>query len=158
MDKDLILKSLIIFLLIFGMYCLIKYFNQDLLIVENYTKHFEALITFIFFISIGFIVYKSKILKNNEIYRLIFYVATMICILAPLVMVSPLGPRCYVMVYILMIIFTVDLSQILYNNKYINFKRLPKLLVFIALCQIVSYLIIYGSIYLTNEDRVNLIR
>lgn len=59
------------------------------------------------------------------------------------------------MVYILMIIFTVDLLQILYNNKYINFKRLPKLLILIASCQIISYLIIYGSIYLTNNDRDN---
>lgn len=153
-EKNLITKSLMIFLWLFGIYSLIKIVNTDWFFLTNYMKHFETLITFIFFVNIGYILYKSKILKNKEIYRLTFYAISMIFILAPLVMVSPLGPRCYIMVYIMMIIFVIDLFTILEVNKIIKINSLSNILMVIALCEIVFYLLIYGSIYIKNIERL----
>lgn len=153
-DQNLIAKSLIIFLWLFGIYSLIKIFNADWFFLTNYMKHFETLITFIFFVAIGYILYKSDILKKTEKYRLIFYIITMVIILAPLVIVSPLGPRCYIMVYIMMIIFIIDLLKISEVNEIIKINSLSNILIILASLQIVFYLSIYGTIYYKNIERL----
>ena len=155
--KNYISNFAIFFIILFGLYSFIKLFDSDMLILANYTKHFEALITFVFFISIGYLIYLSKLLNKSEVYRLLFYVISIVMILAPLVLVSPLGPRCYIITYILMIILIVDLYMIMEKNKIVKIKSICNILVIIFLTQLVFYFIVYGSIYLKNSERTRFV-
>ena len=155
--KSLITKIIMFYLWLFIFYTFIKIFNPYWFILDNYMKPFEALITAGFFIGVIYMLFVSKMLNKSEIYRLSFYVISMISILAPLVVVSPLGPRCYIFVYIIMIILAVDLLMIFTKNKLININYVFDLFFVLVILQMISYLYIYGSIYLVNTKRLKLI-
>ncbi|MDD4188240.1 MAG: DUF6056 family protein [Bacilli bacterium] len=157
MKKNYISSFAIFFIILFGLYSFIKLIDSDMLLLGNYTKHFEALITFIFFILIGYLIYLSKLLNKSELYRLLFYIISIIMILAPLVFVSPLGPRCYIITYILMVILIIDLFIIMEKNKIINIKCIFNILTIIILIQLIFYLSIYGSIYSKNNERLKFV-
>lgn len=153
-EKNYLTKFVISFILLFGFYSLIKLFNLDIEILVNYTKHFEALLVFTFFLSLGYLVYISKVLTKSQLYRVSFYAISIITNLAPLVMVSPLGPRCYIMPYILMIILIIDLFMILERKKIININKVSNVIITVLVIQMISYLNIYGQIYLKNIERL----
>ena len=156
--KNIITKLMIVFIWFFGFYSIIKVFNQEWLILKHMMKPFESSITFIFFICIGYLLYKSKLYQKNDIYRLSFYIISMIMVLAPLVMVSPLWPRCYAFTYIIMIIFILDLLLIIVANKIINIRSSSNLLIIVAIIQMTFFLNIYGAIYLKNRERIKIVK
>lgn len=156
--KNIITKIMIIFIWLFGLYSIFKIFFENCSIFDNFTKSFEALITFIFFLCIGYILFISKLLKKQEVYRLSFYFVSMIIILMPLVMVSPLGPRCYIITYILMIVFILELLIIMDKNKLFNIKSITNIIFYATIFLMIFYINIYGKIYLVNNERIKTVK
>lgn len=147
-DKNSLDKFLFVYLIFFGLYTLLKLFH---LIPENiFIKMFEVILILTLIFTVYYVLKNLRILSDREKYRLIFYFLCMLFILAPLVVVSPLGARCYVMVYVLLIIFMLNLLIILEKNKLINIKKLSKYLIVLATLQIILYLNIYYKIYEEN--------
>lgn len=122
--------------------------NNTPFITKPYIKLLESLLYGLYYVSI--FVLMLFISDKNRRFRFIFELVSIILIAAPLLIVKPIGPRCFIDTYIFFVIFAIDLFDYIFKNDKFDLINLFKYMIVIILF---FYLLIYGNIY-----RVELIR
>lgn len=106
--------------------------------------------TFVYCVSILLLVFfcvKEKDVRN----KLIFYLVSIVIMAAPLLVLSPVTPRCSLPMYIMLVLFTVELYNYILDEKYKNL--VGKIFVCLAISILLSLLYIYHNIYICNNER-----
>lgn len=147
------LKASFVIILVYMFYNISKILK--LKILYNYLTLLEIIFVIAFFFSFIYIINKSAILTKKEKYRYLFYIIMGLLILSPLIVVSPLWPRCYFVIYLILSIFIVDFMLVMKKNDIINIERYNNVIILISMLVNVYYLYVYGTIYIKNKERIN---
>ena len=140
-------------LLVIGYSCYLFFDNflyfGNMLITNRYNHMVKAFVPIIYYIAIFILLLmtlKDKILKN----KIIFLFASLVFINAPLLIVSPIGPRCFFANYIFFCLIALELYNYISNYYKINILN-----IFITICLIFSifYLLIFGYIFKIESIR-----
>lgn len=147
---------IILILLSYPIYALfINYYSVNILL--NYTKYFNALFSLIYLLTI-FICIFLFINKKEEKYKLMTLCIIIIGITCPLVIVTPIGPRCFIPSYILFILLVgLLLNYYLSNIKYNEFI-LRNVICSSFIVLFCFYSLVYGYIYKVNVQREKYIK
>lgn len=156
----IIFSSLIQLILIsFPIYSLIKFLNPSWEILLKYTKYFEGLYSFLFYIAIFLflcIYITEKALKG----KLIFLFLSIIILIGPLLVVNPISPRCFSAVYIVFVLIGNELLNYLitFSANSMDIKNiLTKIILFILLVDMGYLLNIYANIHMEYNRKMNYI-
>ncbi len=140
-----------IYLFMYSIYIFLLKINPNWNIFANYTIIFNGILTAIFLIiliiDILIIFYQSK-----DFYKILLIILTIIGLVAPLSVVSPLGARNFFMIYVL----ELFLLLLIVRNLNLNLNIKP-VLTMILLVIIGYYVSIYGYISLISTQRLNYI-
>jgi len=119
----------------------------------NYTPHFEGIYTFFFGISTTYLL--LSLITNKKIKeKIIFYILSIITITTPLLLVSPIGSRCFFITYILFILIVLELYNYLIKEKYIN-NITYKIFIPIIIISLIHLFTINVTTYIENKIRLN---
>lgn len=127
----------------------------DFKIVTGSNHYFTGFMTFVYCLSLLFIIllifFNKKICFDKIVgYKLLFYMGSVLVILTPLLVLTPVGHRCSLPALIFYILFASELYNLLIEDKN---GYIAKVL-FVSLTIVLSsYLYIYHSIYLSNNER-----
>ncbi len=151
-----ILKNIVISVLVsFPIYALIiKVINTQILL--NYTKYFNGLFVLIYLIAI--FISLLMLFKKKKLFKLLFAYFSIAVVCAPLVIVSPIGPRCFYITYVFHILFALLLLEELFNKYKIKnniYEYVKKILIIISSLFYVIYFIIYALIFRAYIIRYN---
>lgn len=146
--KNNILKYLILFYnILFLAYNLILSLNPSWSVVADYTSIFDMLISITWYLFL--ILFVCICIDNKRKFRMLFLLISILVMSAPLLVVNPVGPRCFVPMYLFYIIFILDLTDYVIVNKYISINdNAIKIFVYpVSLVVIVYILSVYGYIF-----------
>lgn len=149
-------KILHLYNLIFLVYYLLKILNPTWMIFGSKTIYFEGIITLVLFLNIIFIVLNSC-LKNDQKYSLVLFLVSFVLTLIPLLVVNPIGARCYFGGYIFLLLFCLKLICILVEENFMNKQNIKILSCFLLLIIFSFYFSIYGKIYIASNKRLEYI-
>lgn len=156
-NKKILLYICSFITLSYGVYQLLSFVNPDWQIVLKYTNYFNGIYTMLFYISIviiTFITVNDKTIK----YKLLFYLFSIVIMTTPLLVVTPIGPRCFFPMYILFILFVCTILNYLMDNKTININLSVKIFtIFITVSLYVYLTSIYLYIYKEDKERLDYI-
>lgn len=150
--KNMII-SIYILLCMFTVYNILCFIYPNWNIILNYTKYLNG------FLSGGFIIllifYVFLVIDNKKIKsRMLFSLISIILLTGPLLVVKPIGPRCFVPMYCMWILFTADLYCLSVKQQ----EKIDLVLVSILIVGLVYLLSIYGYIFKINTIRENYIK
>ena len=149
--KNKLINLSFIYMFMYVFYILCLKFNPNWKILISYTYLFNEISTFIFLLLL--IVDIIVLFKNHDDFkRVLLIVSSIIGLLAPLSIVTPIGARNFLMIYILEIFLTLTIFKSVKVNKKFNLV-LKLLFVFL----IGYYVNIYGYIQLSSIRRLNYI-
>lgn len=130
------------------------YTKQDLLL---YT---EAILVIIYILAL--IIFCIQVgLRKKCLWKLLFWNAGILCVTAPLLVVNPIGERCFFATYILFILLLLELGTQLEGNTVsdiLNGKLLRQICISISVAGLAFYLNIFTSIHQADCDRLERIR
>ena len=127
--------------------------NSNIFVKEIWNKYIEGIMIIFYYIAIITTIFIC-IKENSRKYRLIFELISVVIIAAPLLIVTPIGPRCFFPVYVFLTFFAIDMFDYTFNCKN------EELLQIIKICPILLmtfFLIIYGQIYRIDNKRIEYI-
>ena len=105
-----------------------------------------------FYIIASFIIILIYPLKNKL--RIILEFISIFIIAAPLLIVNPIGPRCFFATYVFFILLIMELlANLTFKNSHISLY-----LKIIACILLIFNLYIYGSIYVVDAKRTNYLK
>lgn len=158
--KNFIYKMFASIIIFFAVYQLLKLLNPSWQIFANYQfeNYFSGFITLLY-IGIVFITILLSNLNKNQKYKLLFYIICYLAVLSPLLFVNPIGPRCYFIGYVFLILLVVNLIKIFETKNYFKYKWAIRFIIpIIIIIQFIFYFTIYGKIYIESEKRINFIK
>lgn len=154
-SKLISISNLII--ITYSIYQIIHFTNLDWQIIGEFTVYFEGIFTALFFLSIfiiTFITISNKKIKE----KLIFYLISIVVLTLPLLLVIPIGPRCFFPMYVLFILYIMTLIDYLENKKIIKItKNIKKLTIYLIGIFYIYLISIYSFIYIEDINRLNYI-
>lgn len=154
-NNDLLKKSAVVCISIF--ICCVLSLEFYTLCINNFNLSdfyikalFSVIYTFywIFIFVLLFIVIFDKKVKI----KLIFYLISIALIAGPLLVVNPIGPRCFFPTYILFVLFGIELFNYAFIDK-INSVRNVIFIKYFIIIFISIYLLIYGLAFLVETHR-----
>lgn len=143
---------------IFSVYYLLDYTNSSWVLFgsEEVEFYFEGILTLLFYLNFIYLVCASTFIKEDK-YRLSLFLISFLIIMGPLLVVNPIGPRCYFNGYIFLILFIIQLLKILNDLKFITLQKCTLIVCTAILLIILYYYNIYGMIYVESNKRIELI-
>ena len=143
-------KALTSYLFIYPIYCILRYINTEFKLLASYTRIFDSFLASLYVLLVFYVTFKL-ITDSNLKKRLLFYLVSIIILIGPLLLVTPIGPRCFFILYLLMMLYVLDLYNHLVKDKT---KELVNSYLLLFIILIIVYLFeIYIHIYLANEKR-----
>jgi len=138
------------YLFIYPVYCILRNINPNFELLASYTKIFDNLLSFLYVLIVFFITFKL-ITDSNLKKRLLFYLISIVILICPLLLVTPIGPRCFLILYLLMTLYVLELYNYLIKDKT---KELLNKYLLLTIILVLAYLFeIYIHIYIANEKR-----
>ncbi len=148
---------------------LISIFYSAFLILGNYfdfnivtgsSHYFIGFMTAIYCLALLFIILLVFFDKKNQFdkvvgYKLLFYMGSVVTVLAPLLVLTPVGHRCSLPALIFYILFASELYNLLIKD---NNGHISKILFTLLIIVLSSYLHIYHSVYLSNNERHEIVK
>lgn len=148
---------------------LISIFYSVFLIVGNYfdfnivtgsSHYFVGFMTAIYCLALLLIILLIFFDKKNYFdkvvgYKLLFYMGSVVIVLVPLLVLTPVGHRCSLPALIFYILFASELYNLLIKDKDGHISKILFTLLIIVLS---SYLHIYHCVYLSNNERYEIIK
>ena len=125
--------------------------NSNILIKESYNKYLQGISVIIYYISILLTIFLCIQDKNRK-RRILFELISIIIISAPLLIVTPIGPRCFLPTYIFLTLFAVDTYDYLFDNTKMDSSYILKMFIIMVLLYLLS---IYGQVYLIDRERID---
>lgn len=142
---------------LFLTYYVVHILNPSWNIALDHQNYFNTIVSLLMLLDLVVLVIAARIEKNYK-YKLLFILAGYVLLLAPLLVVNPIGPRCYYISYVLLTVFLLMLLSIFDEKKWLCLDNLNYVTVpFIAVIFSLNYSI-YGEVYRASEDRINNIR
>ena len=135
------------------LYFIIIKYNSNWEPLLNYSEKFNFYINILFIINLfalQFLIYRKKA------YNSIMICGIIIGLVAPLFVVSPLGPRNFLMIYVLEVLLVLDVYRI--SEFKLDYNKIKYLICTILFVIIGYYVSIYGYITLVSVRRDNYIR
>lgn len=135
-----------------------NYFDFD--IVTGSSHYFVGFMTAIYCLALLLIILLIFFDKKNYFdkvvgYKLLFYMGSVVTVLAPLLVLTPVGHRCSLPALIFYILFASELYNLLIKDKNGNMSKVLFVVLIIVLS---SYLHIYHSVYLSNNERYEIVK
>lgn len=124
--------------------------GANIFIYPTYQKYLEGLMMIVFAIAIvcvTFVVIENKEKRS----RILFEIGSIIFMALPLLIVTPIGPRCFVPTYVMFVLLTCEFFNILVeeDNNLLN-KGMIIVSVFLSICT----LSIYGYLFKVDNERI----
>ncbi len=135
-----------------------NYFDFD--IVTGSSHYFVGFMTAIYCLALLLIILLIFFDKKNYFdkvvgYKLLFYMGSVVTVLIPLLVLTPVGHRCSLPALIFYILFASELYNLLIKDKNGHISKVLFTLLIIVLS---SYLHIYHSVYLSNNERYEIVK
>lgn len=135
-----------------------NYFDFD--IVTGSSHYFVGFMTAIYCLALLLIILLIFFDKKNYFdkvvgYKLLFYMGSVVIVLAPLLVLTPVGHRCSLPALIFYILFASELYNLLIKDKNGNMSKVLFVVLIIVLS---SYLHIYHCVYLSNNERYEIVK
>lgn len=135
-----------------------NYFDFD--IVTGSSHYFIGFMTAIYCLALLLIILLIFFDKKNYFdkvvgYKLLFYMGSVVTVLIPLLVLTPVGHRCSLPALIFYILFASELYNLLIKDKNGHISKVLFTLLIIVLS---SYLHIYHSVYLSNNERYEIVK
>jgi hypothetical protein len=142
-------------LVLFALYSVLLIGNPEWNILADQTEKFEILFTIAYFIA--WFCFCLLAFKGKQRERMLFYLFLFAALLAPLFVVTPVGPRCFFCGYVVLMVFLLELFQAACGDSKQDalFQRAIALSV---LALFVFWGSIYGYIHLKEKERMQEIR
>lgn len=144
-------------IILLGYLCYIFYTKinggTNIFIYDTYKKYLEGLMIIVYLISL-LVISIIAIPNKEKKKRIVFEMISTIIIAGPLLIVTPIGPRCFFPTYAFLILICCEmLSMILENNNEILKKALMTIIVFLTICSFS----IYGYSFKIDMERTSYI-
>ena len=135
-----------------------NYFDFD--IVTGSSHYFVGFMTAIYCLALLLIILliffdKKKYFDKVVGYKLLFYMGSVVTVLVPLLVLTPVGHRCSLPALIFYILFASELYNLLIKDKNGNMSKVLFVVLIIVLS---SYLHIYHCVYLSNNERYEIVK
>lgn len=135
-----------------------NYFDFD--IVTGSSHYFVGFMTAIYCLALLLIILLIFFDKKNYFdkvvgYKLLFYMESVVIVLVPLLVLTPVGHRCSLPALIFYILFASELYNLLIEDKNGHISKILFTLLIIVLS---SYLHIYHCVYLNNNERYEIVK
>jgi len=121
--------------------------------------YFEGIFTFINGISlIVFSLFTARYVGDMK--KMIAIIGSILCLVAPLFVVTPIGSRCFFATYIFFIILVCELCSILINISYLEIIKncIKKASISASIAGLIFYFILFVPIYQTDIERLEYIK
>ncbi len=143
--------ALIVYIAAFLIYSIFSYeIKSDFF--RNNEIYFNTIFSGIYLFALFLIVILSDFKKNDKFY-LCFLLVSFILVLAPLMVVNPIGTRCYYPAYIFLALFNLKLASLVYKSEVFDKKKIEICLTVLVLSVMARYLYIYGTVYIASNER-----
>lgn len=142
--------------LTYAIYSIINIIYPTWNLFLDYTPHFEGIYTGIYSLTTSYLLItliKDKQVKN----KIIFYISSIITLTLPLLVVSPIGSRCFFITYVLFILIILELYNYLIKEKQTK-DYLHIILITIVTISFIHLFSINITNYIENEKRLNNIK
>ncbi len=154
-NKDIKKRKISIALMAYiGAFLIYNIFSSDIKI-DFFTEneiYFNGAFSYVYLLVLILSVIISNFKKNDKFY-LIFMLICFMLVLAPLLVVNPVGPRCYYPAYIFFALFNLRLASLVYKSEIFDKKKIEIVLSVLAICIMARYLYIYGTVYVASNER-----
>ena len=145
-----IFQFLTSYIFIYPIYCLLRSNSPTFAIFSTHTDIMDFLLASIYSLIVLFIT--IKLIFNKELKkRLLFYLGSIVILIGPLLFVTPIGPRCFLIIYLLMALYTLDIYNYLISDKIK--ETFNKYILLIIVLAFVYLFEIYIHIYVENKNR-----
>ena len=127
--------------------------NINIFVIDKYKMYIEGILTLLYCIAIlatTIITIEDK----NKKFRMLFEIVSIVIITGPLFIVTPIGPRCFFPVYILLVMLAIEMVDYLTIDKKININHLLITATFILM---LFYLVTFGYVFKIETIRNNYI-
>ncbi len=143
--KKVALLTSEIIILLYLSYITFIYFcnNSNIFVIDKYKMYFEGVFTLLYGITI-IATTIITITDKNRRFRMLFEIASILIITAPLFIVTPIGPRNFFVNYILFVMIAIEMFDYLtIDTKFnINYLLIP-----VTVILIIFYMFIYGYVF-----------
>ena len=123
---------------------------------QKYLLHSEAILTVLYMIAlISLTVLVAA--RSNRLWEILFWNAAIVCIAAPLLVVNPIGERCFFATYIMFFMLFLELACTIKRDNVVQLlegKAFSSTCVIISLAGLCFYLNIFTSAYQTDRARL----
>jgi len=127
------------------------------MIFEDKQILINTILSLLMLVNLIVIVLLANIDKYSK-YKLLLLLASYVILLGPLLVVNPIGPRCYYTSYILLWVFVIRSLVIFDKKNWINIDNLNYISVPFIICVYILFYSIYGEVYLESKARIINIR
>ncbi len=128
--------------------------GSNVFIHNKYKLYLEAIIAIAFAISLVIIVFIT-IEDECKKKRILFEIASIVILAAPLLVVTPIGPRCFFPTYALFVLVVCELLDAVVEKESVYFNNV---LCMISLCFCSFLLCIYGYCFKVEMERIRYIQ
>jgi len=128
--------------------------SHNIFISSVIKKIIEGLMSAFFALAIICTLFITIEDKNKKI-KILFYIVSIVLMVAPLFLVTPISERMFYCIYVFFILIACEIITYLFKEKTIINSE--NILIFITLILIIFYTIIFGSIYRIETIRDNYI-
>ncbi len=123
--------------------------NSNIFVNEDICKYFEGALSILYFISI-FVTVLTCVGDKNIKKRLMFELISILIITGPLLIVTPIGPRCFISTYFMFALFAIDCFDNCVCSESRNFMKIIKLCPIVLM---IYFICIYGQVFKIDNQR-----
>lgn len=139
--------------------------NLFYLIITNLVPDFKEILNQGYLkLTISIVLYITliislKYIKKPYKNKILFLLISIIILAGPLLIVKPIGPRCFFIIYILYIFISLILIDYTKNILKLNYNKGFKItLITISTISLIYIFIIYGNIYIKDKQRLEYVK
>ena len=145
----------IVCLCLYAFYTVLLYLNPSWKILSDQTEKLEILFSVFYFIS--WFVFCLLAFNGKLRERMLFYLLLFAALLAPLFIVTPIGPRCFFCGYVVLMVFLLELFQAAGWEPKLD-TQMTRGMALSVLALFLFWGSIYGCIHIKEKERMHEIR
>lgn len=148
--KKIITKTSLVILFLILSLNIFMIVDNDIIfsLFGKYEKIIFGLLTVVYFLILFLVT--LFFLKGEKRKQNIFYLVSIIVLASPLLVVTPLGPRCFFPTYIMFILFAVNSFDSLNVHLKKDFIKSLKIIILIIMC---IYIVVFTKIFIVDRKR-----
>lgn len=155
-NEKLLAKLSLTVIMFYNVWALLSSFGIATWTKQKYLLHAEAILVVLYMTAlISFTVMAA--VHAGRLWEILFWDASIVCIAAPLLVVNPIGERCFFATYIMFAMLLMELACMMEHEalkKVLKGKAFSYACMVISLAGLAFYLNIFTSIYQTDQARL----